>query len=462
MLALKEDTIAAISTPLGTAGLGIVRMSGPGAIAIADKIFRAKSNLQLREAESYTAHYGFIVDPRSGNNVEEVITLVMKNPYSFTGEDVVEFDCHGGTVPLKRVLDLLLDNGARLAEPGEFSKRAFLNGKMDLAQAESIIEVINAKTEKGLDIALTHLAGELSQKINNIKNNVLELLAHLEAAIDFPEDEIEGFQSSELADKIVAIRDKIKNLLATGQQGKIYREGIKTVIVGKPNVGKSSLLNTLLEEKRAIVTDIPGTTRDVIEEYINLAGIPLKIIDTAGIRETEDMVEKIGVERTQDFLKEADLVLMMLDVSQGLTDEDLKVYDLIKDKPVIVVINKTDLPQTLTEGKIKKHFSEHTLLWISIKEEKGLENLKNAIISEVFDKEIEADQVFITLSRHRKALKDALDAIERVKKANKQGLPYDFLTIDLKECNEKLGEITGETVNEDIIDRIFSDFCIGK
>ncbi len=462
MPVLNQDTITAISTPLGTAGLGIVRMSGPQAIEIGDKVFRAKNNINLKQADNYTVHYGFVVEPDSEKKIDEVITIIMKKPHSFTGEDIVEFNCHGGMVPLRKVLNLLIDNGARLAEPGEFSKRAFLNGKMDLAQAESIIEVINSKTEKGLDIAVNHLTGKLSKKINNLQNEVIKLLAHLEAAIDFPEDEIEGFQSSDLKERIIIIKKNIEKLLATGQQGKIYQEGIKTVIVGKPNVGKSSLLNTLLEEKRAIVTDIPGTTRDVIEEFINLEGIPLKIIDTAGIRETEDMVEKIGVERTRDFLKEADLVLMMLDVSQGLTDDDLKVYDLIKQKPMIVVINKTDLPLALAEKDVKKYFSEHPLLWISIKEEEGLENLKEAIISEVFNKEIEADQVVITLTRHESALKGALKAIKRVYVSYDQGLPYDFLTIDLKECLNKLGEITGETVSEDIIDRIFSDFCLGK
>ncbi len=462
MKALNEDTITAISTPLGAAGLGIVRMSGPQAIDIGDKIFRAKNKKKLQQADNYTVHYGYIVDPDTEKKIDEVLVIIMKRPHSFTGEDIVEFDCHGGMVPLKRVLDLLIDNGARMAEPGEFSRRAFLNGKLDLAQAESIIEVINSKTEKGLDIAMNHLTGKLSSKINALKNRVLKLLAHLEAAIDFPEDEIEGFKVSELEKRIQRIRNSIQELLATSREGKIYQEGIKTVIVGKPNVGKSSLLNTLLEEKRAIVTDIPGTTRDVIEEYINLEGIPLKIIDTAGIRETEDMVEKIGVERTRDFLKEADLVLMMLDVSQGITKDDLRVYNLIKGKPVIVVVNKTDLPPALSEEKVKKHFPEHLLLWISIKEEKGLENLKEAIVSEVFNTGVESEQVLITRSRHEEALKEALKASNRVYNSYKQGLPYDFLTIDLKECFNKLGEITGETVDEDIIDRIFSDFCLGK
>ncbi len=458
----EEDTITAISTPLGTAGLGIVRISGPEAIKIADKVFRAKSSKKLQQADNYTVHYGFIIEPDSGRKVDEVITVLMKKPHSFTGENVVEFDCHGGMVPLKRVLNIIIDNGARLAEPGEFSKRAFLNGKMDLIQAESIIEVINSKTEKGLNIAVDHLTGELSAKINYIKNKVVKLMAHLEAAIDFPEDEIEGFQSSELKKRIITVKDNINKLLDTRQQGKIYQEGIKTVIVGKPNVGKSSLLNTLLNEKRAIVTDIPGTTRDVIEEYINLKGIPLKIIDTAGIRETENMVEKIGVERARDFLEKADLVLMMLDVSQGLTDDDLKVYELIKEKQMIVVVNKTDLAPALKKEEIKNHFSEHPVLWISIKEEKGLEELKDEIVGEVFNKQIDSDQVLITRTRHENVLKDALKAIERVYDSYKQGLPYDFLTIDLKECLNKLSEITGETVNEDIIDNIFSDFCLGK
>lgn len=309
MKGLTDDTIAAISTPFGTAGIGKIRVSGSGAIDVADRIFKGVKDKSLKNVNTYTAHYGYVVEPESGKMVDEVIVIVMRGPHSFTGEDVVEFDCHGGMIPLKKVLEVLLNNGARLAEPGEFSKRAFLNGRIDLAQAEGIMEVINSKTDKGLDVAINHLTGKLSNKITGIKNEVIRLLAHLEAAIDFPEDEIEGFEPDELGNRINGIKDEIEDLLATSDQGKIYQEGLKAVIVGKPNVGKSSLLNSLVQENRAIVTDIPGTTRDIIEEYINIRGIPLRIIDTAGIRETRDMVEKIGVEKTRNSLREADLVL---------------------------------------------------------------------------------------------------------------------------------------------------------
>lgn len=460
---MKEDTIAAIATPYGTSGTGKVRMSGPDAIKIGSKIFQASSGKKLLQAESHTAHHGYIVNPENNNTVDEVLAIVMIHPKSFTGEDVVEFDCHGGMVPLESVLELVINNGARMAEPGEFSKRAFMNGKLDMAQAEAIIEVINSKTAKSLSIAIEQLKGGLSEKIEKIKDDAVELLAHLEASIDFPEDEIEGFDSTQLNQRVKQIGKPIKKLLKTAKQGKLYQEGIKTVIVGKPNVGKSSLLNYLLQENRAIVTDIPGTTRDVIEEYINLDGIPLKIIDTAGVRESEDIVEKIGVKKTRDSLKKADLVLMMLDVSQGLTEEDLKVYDLIKNKPTILVINKTDLDQEIDLEQLQKKFKEHPLLWISVKEEQGIEELKNTILDEILHESISSDQeVMITKVRHRNALQNALKAVNNLKEALDNDMAYDFLTIDLKDALFHLGSITGETVTEDIVDRIFSDFCLGK
>jgi len=460
---LKEDTIAAISTPYGTGGVGKIRVSGPEAEIIVDKIFKMKKHKYLKDVDSHTVHYGYIIDKKISRLIDEVIVTVVRRPRSFTGENVVEIDCHGGIKPLENVLELLIKNGARMAEPGEFSKRAFLNGRIDLAQAEDIMEVINARTEKGLDLSVDHLTGKLSNIIEGLRDDIIVLLSHLEAAIDFPEDEIEGFNSKELGERINNIKEKIKTLLETSRQGKIYQEGIKTVIVGKPNVGKSSLLNFFLEEKRAIVTEVPGTTRDIIAEYINLKGIPLKIIDTAGIRETENLVEKIGVEKTRDSLNNADLVLMMLDVNQGITDEDLKVYDLIKEKPLIVIINKTDLPNKIDREKIDEYFLEHPIIWISIKEEEGLNELKDAIINEVFIKEINPDnEVFISRARHINALKRALESLDRVIEAYNNGMAYDFLTIDIKDSLNYIGEITGETVTEDIIDRIFSDFCLGK
>jgi len=461
---LKEDTIAAIATPFGTGGTGKIRISGPQAYEIGDKIFKSiKEGKKLSQQETYTAHYGYIKDPEKNKVVDEVVAIMMKRPHSFTGENVLEFDCHGGMTPLKAVLDLTLKCGARLAEPGEFSQRAFLNGRIDLAQAEAIIEVINSKTEKSLDLAVDQLNGKLSKKVDQIKEEAVEILAHLEAAIDYPEDEIKGFLPGQLGDKFNYIKEEIEKLLESSKQGKIYKEGLKTVIVGKPNVGKSSLLNYFLEEKRAIVTDIPGTTRDVIEEYVNLKGIPLKIIDTAGIRETSDAVEKIGVERTRKSAEKADLVLFMLDISQGITAEDRKIYKLIKDKPLIVIVNKTDLPAKVDKEKFEKEFSEHSVLWISLLEEEGLNELKDDILKEIIDEDIDLDsETIVTQSRHKDALVKAEAAIERVIVSHETNMPYDFLTIDLKDCLDALGKITGETVADDILDRIFNDFCLGK
>lgn len=463
MTNMKEDTIAAIATPFGTSGTGKVRISGPDAISIGSKIFEASSGIDIKEADSHTAHHGYVVNPKSGKTVDEVLAIVMIKPRSFTGENVLEFDCHGGMVPLEAVLELTLEHGARMAEPGEFSRRAFMNGKLDMAQAEAIIDVINSKTEKSLNIAMEQLKGGLSEKVNSIKDKVIELLAHLEASIDFPEDEIEGFDSNQLEERLKEIKEPIKKLIKTAKQGKLYQEGIKTVIVGKPNVGKSSLLNYLLQENRAIVTDVPGTTRDVIEEYINLDGIPLKVIDTAGVRESEDVVEKIGVEKTRESLKKADLVLMMLDVSQGLTEEDIKVYNLIKGQPTIVVVNKTDLDENINLDELEEQFKEHPLLWTSVKEEKGMEELKNTILEEIFHEQINVDSdVMVTKVRHRDALNRAFESLEKVEQSLEEGMPYDFLTIDLKDVLFYLGSITGETVTDDIIDQIFSDFCLGK
>ena len=457
----KEDTIAAIATPRGAAAIGKIRISGRDAISAADNIFKGSNS--LRDAKSHTVHYGNIFDPEKNKIIDEVLAIVMKKPSSFTGEDVVEFDCHGGMVPLRKVLEVILARGVRMAEPGEFSKRAFINGKIDMAQAEGIMEVINAETEKSLDIAVDHLRGKLSGEIKEIKEEVMTLIAHLEASIDFPEDEIEGFNSSELKERVNFIEKKIHNLLATAEQGKIYREGIKTVITGKPNVGKSSLLNYFLQENRAIVTDVPGTTRDVIEEVVNIDGIPLRIFDTAGIRKTEDEVEKVGVERSRRFIEDADLILFMLDIDQGITVEDKKIYNIAKNKPLIILINKTDLEKQVDKKNIRDIFSDHPILLLSVKREEGLDKLKKLIIDEVLDEKFKTDEdIMLTRVRHKNALKEACKALEKVNETLKKGLPHDFLTIDLKKCLDNLGKITGETIDEDIVERIFADFCLGK
>ncbi|MFW5995752.1 MAG: tRNA uridine-5-carboxymethylaminomethyl(34) synthesis GTPase MnmE [Halanaerobiaceae bacterium] len=459
----KEDTIAAIATPLGSAAIGKIRVSGFRAVEIADKVFESIKGKTLREVPAYTAHYGHVVDPDDDRIIDEVIVLLMRGPHSFTGEDVVEFDCHGGMLPLRKVLELLLRNGARLAEPGEFSRRAFLNGRLDLAQAEGIMEIINSQTDKALAAAVDHLRGRLSADVKKIGDRVSGLLAHLEAAIDFPEDEIDGFEVSELSSRVQEIRSDIEKLLKTAKQGKLLREGITAVIAGKPNVGKSSLLNALLEEERAIVTEVPGTTRDVIEESISVSGIPVRLIDTAGIRRTEDEVEKIGVERSREYLERADLLFFLLDVDQGITCEDREIYSLIKDRPLITVVNKSDLQNDIDLNSIKENFPGHPLHLISVKERKGLGKLRDTVADIISAGGlIPGDDVLITRTRHKKALEEALEAICRVEASLGKGLPYDFLTIDLNECLECLGRITGETMDEDILDRIFSDFCLGK
>jgi len=460
-----KDTIAAISTAIGEGGIGIVRVSGPEAISTINKIFKGygQTDKDLNEVDTYTAHYGHIINPKDEQIIDEVICLVMKATKTYTKEDVVEIDCHGGSIPLQKILDLVLKNGARLAEPGEFTKRAFLNGRIDLSQAEAVMDVINSKTEAGLEAAMDQLEGGLSSQIEEIKHELLGLLAHLEASIDFPEDEIEDFNSDEIDSRVEEIIEQIEGLLATSKRGRIIKEGIRTAIIGKPNVGKSSLLNALLRENRAIVTDVPGTTRDVIEEVINIDGIPLKIMDTAGIRETEDEVEKIGVERSEKFLKQADLVLLVLDAHRGITEEDRRIINLVDEKETVVVVNKTDLESNLNLGELKKKFENVQVVETSAVEGIGISELEDLISEMVFAGEVKAnEQTLITNLRHKEALEAAYDSILNVKETVKQGLPADFVTIDLKTTLEELGKITGDTLGEDIIDRIFADFCLGK
>ncbi|OCL28441.1 tRNA uridine(34) 5-carboxymethylaminomethyl synthesis GTPase MnmE [Orenia metallireducens] len=457
-----KDTIAAISTAIGEGGIGIIRVSGPEAIEIVDRIFKSVKGKSLSKVDTYTAHYGHIVDS-TDEVVDEVITLVMKSPKTYTTEDIVEINCHGGMVPLRKVLDLVLKEGARLADPGEFTKRAFLNGRIDLAQAEAIIDLIRSQTETGLRVAINQLEGGLSQKVGDIRQELIKLLAHLEATIDFPEDEIEDFNSDELSDRIDRIAKKVKELLKTSQKGKILKEGIETAIIGRPNVGKSSLLNALVREKRAIVTDIPGTTRDIIEEVINIDGIPVKIIDTAGIRDTEDLVEKIGVERSEEFLNRADLVLLVLDAHQGITAEDRKLMDSIKDKDAVIIANKLDLDNRLDFSEIEESLPNKPVVKTAAVEDQGIDELEDVISNLVFSGEVKnEDQTLITNMRHKNALDRAYQMLLDVKKTFELDLPNDFITIDLRAALEAVGEITGDTIGEDIIDQIFADFCLGK
>lgn len=459
----EDDTIAAISTPLGEGGIGIVRVSGKDALQIADKIFVGSRKKSLEELPSHSLNYGRIIDPDSGQVIDEVLLSVMRAPRTYTREDIVEINCHGGIVPTKRVLELVLEKGARLAEPGEFTKRAFLNGRIDLSQAEAVMDLIRAQTDMGLAVAVNQLEGGLSKRVNSIRDILLEVLAHIEASIDFPEEDIEEMSIEEIKTRIVNAVKEIDKLLDTANTGKIIKEGLKTVIIGKPNVGKSSLLNALLQEKRAIVADIPGTTRDIIEEVINIKGIPLKIVDTAGIRETEDIVEKIGVERSREFFAKADLVLLVLDAADELTKEDIMIMELIGEKKTIILINKTDLPQKLDEERVMNMVGDKPVLKISVKENLGIEDLKDTITQIFFKGKLKSrDNTMITNIRHRDALKKAKENLVDAIKTIDAGMPLDCISIDIKEAWNRIGEITGETVKEDILNEIFRRFCIGK
>lgn len=461
---MLEDTIVAIATPLGEGSIGVVRISGPEAIAVGRRVFQPKVNQDWYIKENYKLVYGHVVEPDSREIIDEVLLSVMRGPRSFTAEDVVEINCHGGIVPLRRVLEVVLRQGARLAEPGEFSKRAFINGRLDLAQAESIIDIIRAKTDAGARIAMSQLGGKLSEKVHGLQNELLGLLAKIEAFIDFPEDDIPEATLEEMAHRCNGLLIVIEQLLESADTGKVYREGLRTVIVGKPNVGKSSLLNALLREQRAIVTDIPGTTRDVIEEVLNIKGVPLKIIDTAGLRETQDLVEKLGVERSRQLLNQADLVLLVLDASTGLSEDDLNVINLIKDKKVLVLINKIDIADNAIEtDQLKQLIGYSDVLEISAQKDIGLDRLEQSILDLVFQGKITAaDNVLVSNSRHKHALERAKQHLLEAGRGMQQSVPPDLVSIDLKSAWEILGEITGNTVTEDLIDRIFADYCIGK
>jgi len=458
-----SDTIAAISTAIGEAGIGIVRLSGRDSIEIANRIFIGNKVKSLDEAENRKLTYGHIVDPETGQIIDEVLIAYMKEPYTYTRENVVEIYCHGGVISVKRILEAVLSCGARLAEPGEFTKRAFLNGRLDLAQSEAVIDLIRAKTDKSLQVSLSQLEGGLSKRIRDIRNMLLEMLAHINASIDFSEDDVEDMGYEELENKARLVKDEIEKLLKTAERGKILRDGLNTVILGKPNVGKSSLLNSILRENRAIVTNIPGTTRDIIEEYVNIDGIPLKIIDTAGIRNTEDIVEKIGVDKAKEMVNKADLIIAVFDISNELSDEDYEIIEIIKDKQAIVLLNKSDLPKKYDKDYFEKLLPDKTIIYTSILEDIGVDALEEEIKRLFYsgDIDIESD-VVVTNMRHKnqliKAKKNIEDGIEGIL-AN---VPLDCIEVDIKACWENLGEISGDTVGEDILDRIFSDFCIGK
>jgi tRNA modification GTPase len=456
-----NDTIAAVSTPLGEGGIGIIRLSGPNSLSIADKIFKSKNGKKPSSLPTYTTHYGHIV--RKGKRIEEVILTVMRAPRSYTREDIVEINCHGGIVPLKQVLDLVLEDGARMASPGEFTKRAFLNGRIDLSQAEAVVDLIRAKTEEASQVALAQLEGKLSEEVKKIREEIISLLAIVEAAIDFPEEDIERLSGKEMLKRTRKISQGLERLLSTAEKGKVLREGINTVIAGRPNVGKSSLMNAFLREKRVIVTPVPGTTRDTIEEIVNIEGIPLKVIDTAGIRKVRSVVEKAGVERSRLYLERADLVLLILDGSENLAREDRELIKKAKDRDLIVVINKIDLPQKIGLEKLKKLLPGKRIIKISALYGNGLSSLEKYIGRMLWKGKISSPQtVMVTRARHKEALLGAQESIKRVLESLKSKMSEEFLALDLKAALDNLGEIVGETTTEDILDKIFSEFCIGK
>ncbi|MGE5627098.1 MAG: tRNA uridine-5-carboxymethylaminomethyl(34) synthesis GTPase MnmE [Solirubrobacterales bacterium] len=458
---MKEfDTICAVSTAVGEGGISIIRVSGEKALAIVDKIFEGKSKEPLKDMKSYTLRYGYIIDSEN-NHVDEVIISYMKGPKSYTAEDTIEINCHGGIVAVNKVLETTIKAGARLAEPGEFTKRAFLNGRIDLSQAEAVIDIIRSKTELSMKSAMLQAGGRLSELIGNLRNRLITLIAHIEATVDYPEDDLEEVTSSNASLELKEIITDIQNAALSAEQGKILREGISTVIVGKPNVGKSSLLNSLLMENRAIVTDIPGTTRDIIEEYINIEGIPIKIVDTAGIRDTDDIVEKIGVQKSREKIEEADLIILVLDSSSSFTLEDIEIINYIKGRKCIVLLNKADLDKKIDKTALEGIDTDF-IINTSIISGKGVSELKDAIVKMFFNGEINSNELLITNVRHKEALINAKNNCIQALKALEDTSAIDLASIDIRNAWYNLGEVTGDTIEEDIIDKIFSQFCLGK
>ncbi|MFD0716175.1 tRNA uridine-5-carboxymethylaminomethyl(34) synthesis GTPase MnmE [Paenibacillus sp. GCM10027626] len=457
-----NDTIAAISTAVGEGGIAVIRVSGPDAVTAASRVFRSKTN--IAEAPSHTVHYGHIVDPETGEIVEEILLTLMRGPRSFTAEDVVELSTHGGVVAVKRVLELLLrQKEIRLAEPGEFTKRAFLNGRIDLTQAEAVIDLIRSKSDRAFSIAMKQAQGTLSRKVKDLRHRLVELLAHIEVNIDYPEHDVAEMTNAFIRDHCNQACAEIDGLLKTASEGKILREGIVTAIVGRPNVGKSSLLNALVQENKAIVTDIPGTTRDVIEEYVTLGGIPLRLLDTAGIRETADIVEQIGVERSRSAIEEADLVLFVLNASEPLQAEDLQLLEQVKGKQAVVIFNKTDLPIQIDRAEVERVFSADLIVDMSVLEEKGLDRLEKVIMDLFFGGQLEsADLTYVSNVRHISLLRAARQSLVDAMEATELGIPIDIVQIDIRSAWEQLGEVIGDSVGESLIDQIFSQFCLGK
>ncbi len=458
----SDDTIAAISTPLGEGGIGIVRLSGPDAVSLVDQAFVSPKGRRLASARNWSLNFGWIVD-KHGEKIDEVIVSVMRAPHSYTREDVVEINCHGGLIPLQGVLERILELGARLAEPGEFTKRAFLHGRLDLSQAEAVIDVIRAKTDRGHRLAMRQLEGSLSRVIKEMRGKLVGLLAGIEAGIDFP-DEVGDMEPEAIRQIIDDVSGEIAKMLATADTGRLLREGIDTAIVGKPNVGKSSLLNRLVRENRAIVTDVPGTTRDVIEEIVNIGGFPFVVRDTAGIRHTEDVVEKIGVERAIALMEGADLVLCVVDGSSPLDDDDISLLQQVHGKTAVLVANKSDIGSAESDERYREILPDVPIVRISAATGEGLEKLEQTIVEQVIQGGIDltGDSLVVTRARHKQALKEAAASLEAARRTLEMGLPQDLIAIDIRGAAESLGEVTGESVTDEVIERIFADFCIGK
>lgn len=459
-----DDTIAAISTPSGRSGIGIVRLSGNEAIKIADRIFISPKNKKLRQTKSHRILFGYIIDPANNEIADEVLVSIMKSPSTYTKEDIVEINCHGGVLPQRKILELVLAHGARLAEPGEFTQRAFINGRIDLAQAEAVLDVINALTDQSRKTAMAQLKGGLSERLATIKEELVDLTAFVEAHIDFPEEDIATLSSKDMKKKAMKLQRSLKKLIDTSQYGVILREGLKTAIIGRPNVGKSSLLNALLRHDRAIVTEVPGTTRDIIEEYLNINGLPVKIMDTAGIREVKEIAEKEGVKRSLNAMENADLVLLVLDGSEALHKTDRELIEKSGIKKTILVINKSDLSRKINlraEAGLKPVTAGETVR-ISAKKGTGLNELKRKIADTVLQGHSESSADVVTNIRHVHALERALASINSFLYAAEKGTSPEFLSIELRDALDSVGEIIGITTPDDILNRIFSSFCIGK
>lgn len=461
---MKTDTIAAIATAMTNSGIGIIRISGEDAFTVIDRIYQSKNGKKkLSEEKSHTVHYGYIVDDTKENKIiDEVMVLIMRAPNTYTREDTVEIDCHGGVLVMQKILDTVVCHGARPAEPGEFTKRAFLNGRIDLTQAESVMDVISSKNEFALKSSISQLQGSLQKEIKELREKIIYEIAFIESALDDPEHiNIDGY-GQKLKTVAEECKERIEHLLDTADNGKILKEGIDTVIVGKPNAGKSSLMNVLLKKERAIVTDIAGTTRDVLEEQMNLNGITLNIIDTAGIRDTEDIVEKIGVDKAKDYLVNADLIIYVVDSSTPLDENDEKIMEMIKDRTALVLLNKSDLDTVTTEEMIASHLDQK-IIKVSMKENQGVDELENAIKELFFHVKVELnDEVYITNARHKAALSNAKDSLNMVLDSIAMEMPEDFYSIDLMNTYEELGNILGESLGEDLVNEIFSKFCTGK